>query len=85
MCATVPRRLLLTGTPLQNKLPELWGLMNFLLPEIFKSSQNFEEWFSTPFANTGESAALNTEEKMLVIRSLHKVLRYAVRRVFTCV
>jgi SWI/SNF-related matrix-associated actin-dependent regulator of chromatin subfamily A protein 2/4 len=49
--------------------------MNFLLPDIFKSSQTFEEWFSKPFANTGESAALNTEEKMLVIRSLHKVLR----------
>src|SRR5687768_10070601 len=30
-------RLLLTGTPLQNKLPELWALLNFLLPSIFSS------------------------------------------------
>ena len=28
-------RLLLTGTPLQNNLAELWSLLNFLLPDIF--------------------------------------------------
>ena len=30
-------KLLLTGTPLQNNLSELWSLLNFLLPEIFAS------------------------------------------------
>jgi SNF2 family DNA or RNA helicase len=49
----VPHRLLLTGTPLQNSLPELWALMNFLLPDIFNSCQTFEDWFNRPFANTG--------------------------------
>lgn len=44
-------RLLLTGTPLQNNLPELWALLNFLLPVIFKSVKSFEEWFNAPFAN----------------------------------
>jgi len=29
------RRLLLTGTPLQNELSELWSLLNLLLPEVF--------------------------------------------------
>jgi len=31
-------RLLLTGTPLQNNLHELWALLNFLLPDVFNSS-----------------------------------------------
>merc|ERR1719471_1059032 len=40
-------RLLLTGTPLQNNLHELWALLNFLLPDIFSSSEDFDEWFNT--------------------------------------
>ncbi|KAF2768718.1 chromatin remodeling complex SWI/SNF component SWI2 [Teratosphaeria nubilosa] len=70
-------RLILTGTPLQNNLPELWALLNFVLPNIFKSVKSFDEWFNTPFANTGgqDSMALNEEEQILVIRRLHKVLR----------
>lgn len=38
----------------QNKLPELWALLNFLLPSIFKSCSTFEQWFNAPFATTGE-------------------------------
>ncbi|XP_046871653.1 probable global transcription activator SNF2L2 isoform X2 [Hypomesus transpacificus] len=70
-----PRRILLTGTPLQNKLPELWALLNFLLPTIFKSCNTFEQWFNAPFAMTGERVDLNEEETILIIRRLHKVLR----------
>jgi len=36
-------RLLLTGTPLQNNLHELWALLNFLLPDIFSSAEQFDE------------------------------------------
>ena len=32
-------RLLITGTPLQNNLHELWALLNFLLPDIFNNSE----------------------------------------------
>jgi len=70
-----PNRLLLTGTPLQNKLPELWALLNFLLPSIFKAVATFETWFNAPFAMTGEKVELNQEETLLIIRRLHKVLR----------
>ncbi|WOH15939.1 hypothetical protein DCAR_0935487 [Daucus carota subsp. sativus] len=58
-------RLLITGTPLQNNLHELWSLLNFLLPEIFSSSETFDEWF----AISGE----NDQEE--VVQQLHKVLR----------
>ena len=70
-------RIILTGTPLQNNLPELWALLNFVLPNIFKSVKSFDEWFNTPFANTGaqDSMSLTEEEQILVIRRLHKVLR----------
>ncbi|KAH8234473.1 hypothetical protein KR038_011032 [Drosophila bunnanda] len=40
-------RLLITGTPLQNNLHELWALLNFLLPDVFNSSEDFDEWFNT--------------------------------------
>ncbi|KAG5096516.1 hypothetical protein JHK82_046370 [Glycine max] len=58
-------RLLITGTPLQNNLHELWALLNFLLPEIFSSAETFDEWFQI----SGE----NDEHE--VVQQLHKVLR----------
>lgn len=77
-------RLILTGTPLQNSLPELWSLLNFLLPSLFHSVENFEKWFNKPFANTGEEVKMNEEESMLVIQRLHKVLRpFLLRRLKT--
>ncbi|KAJ1727639.1 ATP-dependent DNA helicase Snf21, partial [Coemansia biformis] len=70
-------RLILTGTPLQNNLPELWALLNFVLPNIFSSAQSFDEWFNAPFASTGgqDRMELTEEEQLLIIRRLHKVLR----------
>lgn len=40
----VENKLLLTGTPLQNNLAELWSLLNFILPDIFSSHEEFESW-----------------------------------------
>ncbi|KAI8823675.1 SNF2 family N-terminal domain-containing protein [Fimicolochytrium jonesii] len=71
-------RLILTGTPLQNDLPELWALLNFILPKIFSSVDTFDDWFNHPFAKEGgkeNDIRLNEEESLLIIRGLHKVLR----------
>ncbi|KAL1499698.1 hypothetical protein AB1Y20_011893 [Prymnesium parvum] len=83
------RRVLLTGTPLQNSLHELWALLNFLLPKIFNSSETFEQWFSAPLAAAGadkcaEDLAMNEEESLLVINRLHQALRpFLLRRMKT--
>ncbi|UIZ21184.1 hypothetical protein KXD40_001033 [Peronospora effusa] len=78
-------RLLLTGTPLQNNLTELWSLLNFILPDVFDDLELFESWFSfTPdavatAATTNESVAaqdvLQGEKKVEVIAKLHEILR----------
>ncbi|CAN8269922.1 unnamed protein product [Cochlearia groenlandica] len=70
----IKRRLLLTGTPIQNSIQELWSLLNFLLPHIFNSVQNFEEWFNAPFADRG-NVSLTDEEELLIIHRLHQVIR----------
>jgi SWI/SNF-related matrix-associated actin-dependent regulator of chromatin subfamily A member 5 len=58
-------RLLITGTPLQNNLHELWSLLNFLLPDIFGDSEMFDSLFVTD----------DVHEKIDVLQRLHRVLR----------
>ncbi|XP_058743971.1 ATP-dependent helicase BRM-like [Vicia villosa] len=73
------RRLLLTGTPLQNDLKELWSLLNLLLPEVFDNKKAFHDWFSKPFQKEGptqnaEDDWLETEKKVITIHRLHQIL-----------
>lgn len=64
-------RLLITGTPLQNNLHELWALLNFLLPDVFGDSEAFDQWFS------GQG-----DDQDTVVQQLHRVLRpFLLRRV----
>lgn len=63
-------RLLITGTPLQNSIKELWALLNFLNPDIYSSSEAFEEKYNF--------SALRSPER---ISQLHAELRpYILRR-----
>ncbi|CAN0533957.1 unnamed protein product, partial [Ectocarpus sp. 12 AP-2014] len=82
----------------QNNLPELWALLNFLLPTIFNSVDTFDHWFNQPFASfkgggggtadenaaEGDQEMMSSEERMLVINRLHALLRpFMLRRVKT--
>ena len=67
------RRLLLTGTPLQNDLMELWSLMHFLMPHVFASHADFRAWFSQPLSASVESGAPPANAQL--VARLHGVLR----------
>lgn len=73
------RRLLLTGTPLQNNLMELWSLMHFLMPQIFQSHAQFKEWFGAPVAEMVEGRSVKTKEQQMKdqerVHRLHTLLR----------
>lgn len=66
-------RLLITGTPLQNNLHELWALLNFLLPDVFGESEVFDQWFEQ---NDFE------RDQEVVVQQLHTVLSpFLLRRI----
>jgi helicase SWR1 len=80
-------RLLLTGTPLQNNLTELWSLLYFLAPPEngeggFVDLKEFHNWFSRPESQILESGREQLDdEARAIISKLHKVLRpYLLRR-----
>ncbi|KAI3693875.1 hypothetical protein L1987_76830 [Smallanthus sonchifolius] len=41
----MPRRLLMTGTPIQNSLTELWALMHFCMASVFGTLEQFSSTF----------------------------------------
>ncbi|PHH50103.1 Helicase SWR1 [Ceratocystis fimbriata CBS 114723] len=80
-------RLLITGTPLQNNLTELWSLLFFLMPSEngvggFADLQEFHDWFAKPESQILESGKEQLDEEgRAIISKLHKVLRpYLLRR-----
>ena len=77
-------RLLLTGTPLQNNLSELWSLLNFLLPDIFDDLDSFQNWFNFNDLKEkeGHHAWLEEEKKVGIVASLHAILKpFLLRRI----
>ncbi|KAH9912764.1 SNF2 family N-terminal domain-containing protein [Epithele typhae] len=75
------RRLLLTGTPLQNNLTELWALLQFLMSGTdFANLKEFADWFANPLERAIELGSIDDETQARVTK-LHQVLRpYLLRR-----
>lgn len=75
-------RLLITGTPLQNNLHELWALLNFLLPDVFGDAEVFDEWFENQGDKSDKSEEEKEKDQDKVVEQLHKVLSpFLLRRV----
>ncbi|RXW24763.1 hypothetical protein EST38_g1079 [Candolleomyces aberdarensis] len=73
-------RLLLTGTPIQNNMQELWALLHFIMPSLFDSHDEFSEWFSKDIENAAENKGSRLNEHQL--RRLHMILKpFMLRRV----
>ena len=72
-------RLLLTGTPIQNNMQELWALLHFIMPTLFDSHEEFSEWFSKDIESHAQSNTKLNEDQL---KRLHKILKpFMLRRV----
>ena len=79
-------RVLLTGTPIQNSMAELWALLHFIMPEFFDSHAEFNEWFSKDIEDNAEELASTTRDKKSLdsrqLQRLHIILKpFMLRRV----
>ena len=78
-------RLLITGTPLQNNISELWSLLHFLLPEIFNDLSSFQSWFdfSSVLDNNAQADMIEHRKRSLV-STMHAILKpFLLRRIKT--
>ncbi|KAI0115018.1 hypothetical protein F4814DRAFT_448855 [Daldinia grandis] len=76
-------RLILTGTPIQNNVLELWSLFDFLMPGFLGAEKVFLDRFAKPIAASRFSKASSKEQEAgaLAIEALHKqVLPFLLRR-----
>ncbi|KAM0813443.1 putative SNF2 family N-terminal domain-containing protein [Seiridium cardinale] len=72
-------RLLLTGTPIQNNMQELWALLHFIMPSLFDSHDEFSEWFSKDIESHAQSNTTLNEDQL---KRLHMILKpFMLRRV----
>ncbi|KAM4662827.1 chromatin-remodeling ATPase INO80 isoform 2-T2 [Discoglossus pictus] len=72
-------RLLLTGTPIQNTMAELWALLHFIMPTLFDSHDEFSEWFSKDIESHAENKSAIDENQL---SRLHMILKpFMLRRI----
>jgi non-specific serine/threonine protein kinase len=68
---TATRRVALTGTPVENRLAELWSILDFLNPGLLGSQRSFRERFATPIERYGDddrAAALRRITAPFILR-----------------
>ena len=76
-------RLILSGTPIQNNVLELWSLFDFLMPGLLGSEREFNETYSKPIiaSRNAKNAEKDNERAALAVEALHKqVLPFILRR-----
>lgn len=80
-CIRAHHRLILSGTPIQNNVLELWSLFDFLMPGFLGSEHSFNERFSKPILSNRDGKSKNGEAAALALEALHKqVLPFLLRR-----
>ncbi|GAA6004805.1 DNA-binding ATPase [Rhodotorula paludigena] len=76
-------RLILSGTPIQNNVLELWSLFDFLMPGFLGSEKAFNDRFGKPIAASRDAKSSSKEQEAgaLALEALHKqVLPFILRR-----
>lgn len=52
------QRFVLTGTPMENSLDDLWSIFDFLMPGYLGAAKEFKDRYETPITRRGDAAAL---------------------------
>lgn len=68
----MPRRLLMTGTPIQNNLTELWALMHFCMPSVFGTLDQFLSTFRETADASSDHDATKVKRQFKTLKSILK-------------
>lgn len=66
---SIKHKILMTGTPVQNNITELWSLLHFICPQLFDDVDAFEKWFPQ------RSLQFSPQKSNQSAEALHKILK----------